>query len=747
MAVIVSDSEAKVKPQPAAEKSPFPGLIDRHYQKMRSSGLTMETIRLSCVYTEHEPSRVRELLNGGPAVAPVLVFPHFHHGKQVDYFVVRVDPPYVFPDGRKAKYLMPLGISPYPYFPPLALLIKAINEPRHPLGIIEGMLKALLNTQEGFPTIGLQGTQTWSWRPNEGDPRQLVPDLKLNWQDRLSALIYDADPVRKPLVNHGIAELARLLTEEGARCVLRRPPFGPLGEDGRPIKQGLDNFAVLRGPGALREWGEETYHLAPDRSLDEVRAEMLASRIADGYTGCQYVLERLGYPSERLDLLDRTQTGVGKTHADITATRHHRSLSMTKPDTIQEILDGEAGPRVVHCLPTHAHCEELIEEGARLGQTIVPYPELTKGTCLRYDEASAVMERGLAFQLALCPDCPHREGCPYREQREAADAADYSVMTQARGIHTLSRHGGKRLVFNEMPLDIIRPNYIIERGLEVVELIARTAEYATQDVRLRGFFRHMGRVALILNGWLNSADRSADIPLPEPVEHAPEDVHRGINEAILKLGVGAAPPAEAMRLAVAAACGDLSMVGVAVDERPAAGNAVKIVRKLVGVVKTDLPPGCWISDATADREDVEACLGRKVHDITSKGNLLWHHEVLQIIPTLDVTKGRKPEAVLPILRGLLYDLPHRRIGLLTHSELYETLPKLLSEEDQRRLIKVSYFGSGEDRGSNQWIAECDALIVLGTPRVGAEAIRCHLYRIGKSRRSRGPAMRPAGPRR
>jgi hypothetical protein len=129
-----------------------------------------------------------------------------------------------------------------------------------------------------------------------------------------------------------------------------------------------------------------------------------------------------------------------------------------------------------------------------------------------------------------------------------------------------------------------------------------------------------------------------------------------------------------------------------------------------------------------------------VRPITPAAEIEPFHPVTQIIPKWDVTRGRDPEAAADLLRGLLDDLPkYQRGGLLTHKPLLDGNAKqgkakfldLLGDPYRRRLAKVSYFGSGLARGSNEWIAECDVLLVFGTPRVGPEAIREHLLRIGE----------------
>jgi hypothetical protein len=736
----LGDAVAKIKKTPLAQPAArVKGLDDLHFRKIIGSGLTVETIMRTAAYTEHDTVRLRLLLGGSPAVAPALILPFFdRNGKRIDYAVARLIPPLIRRDGSEAKYLMPTGMGNQAYFPPFPSVWEALNNPGGPLVITEGILKALAATQAGVPCIGLMGMQNWSQgRTDRTTPRCLIPDLSgIDWRDRTVLIVCDADPVRKPGVNHGAAELARLLTEHGAECCLARPPFGPTGGDALPAKQAVDDYIVRCGEGAFREWAEKHLTPPPVRNLSECRAEMAASRIAARIKISDELMERLGSPVDRKDLLDCGPPGVGKTFADVEAIRRQEDISMKQAHTLQELLDGSCQPKSITYVPTTQHCDEAVEQSQRQQLPVVAYPKLTPETCERYDEASAVMSRGLAFQFVLCPECPCRDGCNYIEQRKRADNSDHVVATQARGVHTLPRWSGvkrNRIVLNEVPLDIIRPNYVVERGLKVVALIASQAEHNATDANDRGFFRHMAGIAVELDGWLNGADRSADIPLPPHSAHLPKSAHRDLNDAILELGTGAAPPAEAMRLALASASGDLTMVGVAVDERPDKGNGVKIVRKLVGMVRVDLPRGCWINDATADPGEIEAALGRPVVNITPRGCLLRHHPVLQIIPDRDVTKARQARSVLPILRGLLCDLRHPRIGLLTHKKLAKELPALLSEAERKRLAKVHYFGGGHSRGSNRWIQECDALIVLGTPRIGAETVRIHLYRIGKVR--------------
>jgi hypothetical protein len=76
----------------------------------------------------------------------------------------------------------------------------------------------------------------------------------------------------------------------------------------------------------------------------------------------------------------------------------------------------------------------------------------------------------------------------------------------------------------------------------------------------------------------------------------------------------------------------------------------------------------------------------------------------------------------------------RRLGLIGHKVHIEQLTaedsELLAPEIRERIHMLSYFGAGLDRASNQWL-ECDELLILGTPRIGDDAIREELWRAGQ----------------
>jgi hypothetical protein len=148
------------------------------------------------------------------------------------------------------------------------------------------------------------------------------------------------------------------------------------------------------------------------------------------------------------------------------------------------------------------------------------------------------------------------------------------------------------------------------------------------------------------------------------------------------------------------------------------------------------------NDATGSTAELAAVLGGNLVDVTPAGTLAREHPVLQVVPARDVTRHRKPSEVVPVLRGVLHDLRrqgYRRVGLLTHTQLSKALPGMIEEPYKSTLSTVGYFRSGLSRGSNRWHRDCDALVVLGTPRVPPAAVRDRLIRLRKLHAARRTA--------
>jgi len=72
----------------------------------------------------------------------------------------------------------------------------------------------------------------------------------------------------------------------------------------------------------------------------------------------------------------------------------------------------------------------------------------------------------------------------------------------------------------------------------------------------------------------------------------------------------------------------------------------------------------------------------------------------------------------------------RRVGVITHRPHVDAV-KNLGEPFASRIVRVAYFGGGEDRASNTWISECDLIVVAGTPRLNPSVVRERLCRVGE----------------
>ncbi len=138
----------------------------------------------------------------------------------------------------------------------------------------------------------------------------------------------------------------------------------------------------------------------------------------------------------------------------------------------------------------------------------------------------------------------------------------------------------------------------------------------------------------------------------------------------------------------------------------------------------------WLSDGTADKELLEQAIGSEIIDATPDGQLTLAHEVIQ--HPIDIARSTSKSRAKEIVRGIFASRPQsHRVGIITHSTLTKSMQELGPMFDDRVAI-VAHFGSGQDRASNQWHdADCDLIVVAGTPRVPTDEIRKLLFRCGE----------------
>ena len=98
----------------------------------------------------------------------------------------------------------------------------------------------------------------------------------------------------------------------------------------------------------------------------------------------------------------------------------------------------------------------------------------------------------------------------------------------------------------------------------------------------------------------------------------------------------------------------------------------------------------------------------------------------------DITRSTTEASFQNTLRGVIAHFADRqRIGVICHRPhvpYVESLEPLFAG----RITKVSYYGSGAERASNDWYRQCDLIVVAGTPRVPPSVVRGFMAIVGES---------------
>ena len=478
------------------------------------------------------------------------------------------------------------------------------------------------------------------------------------------------------------------------------------GEDGLPVKQGVDDFIVAHGEPAFREWMERNLKPpAPPRRLEEYRVDLATIK-----------LESVDSPGT-VNLV-RSPTGSGKSYSDLQAARKAgSSLSV---------------------VPSHKTARESESLMNQHGLMAAAYPELNKESCVRYEEARQALSWGLSASAAFCSRCPHESFCDYRAGMETASSIEHSICTHQRAAENLANIGeGKRFIsIHEDAAKIVRPTKEVSGGLEDIARIARLAAEAVwyrPDQTARYFFNIMEEWAHRLADFLREAEKTEPVPLPTPAGNPP-----GIDLLLFQATEASHlhPDPAAMRICRAIAAGSLQEVVVRVDRRMFPGRPPVVSRVVQAVWQTTIPPGAvaWFSDATADATELSEMLGQPITDRTPAGRLEDVHPVLQV--PLDVKKSTAAAKVAKILQGVLAAFPqYRRVGVvcdLKHVQTVQCSPEL-AEVTRQRIGKVGHYRGTQSRASNEWVEGTeglDCLLCLGTPRVPASAIAARLVQRG-----------------
>ena len=439
---------------------------------------------------------------------------------------------------------------------------------------------------------------------------------------------------------------------------------------------------------------------------------------------------------------DRSPTGAGKSFADRELIK--RSLALKKS--------------VLLVVPTHANCREEVEQLSKASIVAVAYPELTRETCQKIQEAKFALGQGLDLARSVCSSCRrmHDKSCLYRNQIDTAQKAAVAVCTTTRlgrdesvskdrdvnSVHELA-DSAIREQFAIKPEDIAQASRILEFLLDGLAREAATANGRAGQSAAETQQYVAGLIAICDNlcqSLRSGAPISEDLTLNSKAGYWQKSMLEWLQEQSVSDEILAAceedgfewpnhqVDGDTLRALVMIAQGDswevLSWTNAAANRHYA-----KIVVQHRLNTRDDQ---VWIwQDATGDVEHLERLLGQPVKDITPDGRLAIAQTV-EVIP-IDVTRKTAVQTVANAIRSTIMHSGCQRLGIIgfkIHIDEIQKSDALLAPELRERIHKRSHYGSGADRGSNKWL-ECDRLLILGTPRIGDAAIRAELWRMGE----------------
>jgi hypothetical protein len=585
-------------------------------------------------------------------------------------------------------------------------------------------LKAAAAGECGFASWGQMGP--WGWTVKGSFPAQVVPTLigwpDIPWKSFHVMLVPDFDIRRNPLVNLGFVMQAEAMYRLGADVHLASvPPI--IDAKGRWLKKGApDDFLQYHSAKDLWEWAMSKMVSTDEPiALDRWRQQMLDNR-------------RSALLGPGIIYLDRSPMGAGKSHADL-------QIMAERPDL-----------KAILTVPTHQNCHQVEAEGRKFGLNVIPRPDLRK-TC-QNEEGLLAQREGFNVAMTVCPECPYADGCEFKEGMRVAGEAQLSSSTNKRLERTmvLLTDAIQVLFVHEDVLDTFCPTITAGNAFAPVRDLAReTAKRCKRDIEV-SFFANMAAIADNLHRRVNDTTRDRTYPIPLPgtglvpfnvdgplwttkkatgIETTPDDLClvRDLAKGLIELlyhQVGVLNPRKGTKGSTAAG-------GIADGEE----GVVLLHHTIMARYRCQLPEHLVtiVNDATATRERLQTATGREVVGITPSGVLERKKYLVQV--PVDVTRKTTVTAAAKILRGIVYDLTtfrhYKRLGVLTHQKSAKKLPKVLGEPFAGAVVKWSYFGSGESRGSNDWMDACDCLIILGTPRFGPNIIGNHLLRLGNLR--------------
>ncbi len=248
-----------------------PPLDPEHYTDLQKSGLTDSTIKRAGIksLTRKEAEKLlRFRLH--PGIKSLYKIPYFDlEGKELDFFRVKVFPPYKDKEGRNVKYLQPRNTKPHLYMPPLIDYSSIARDPSRKIAIIEGEKKLLTAVQDGLPAIGIGGV--WNWVSKVNNVSNPIKDFdSFEWSGRKGVLIIGDSDVWMNEKEHALMGLYALGMElvnmgvrhEGVKLV-QLPSL-------KTVKIGFDDFCMFYNEKWRNEFNKLEQHGINDKLFKKV---------------------------------------------------------------------------------------------------------------------------------------------------------------------------------------------------------------------------------------------------------------------------------------------------------------------------------------------------------------------------------------------------------------------------------------------------------------------------------------------
>lgn len=204
--------------------SPFAGLLDAHYDHLKSSAISDQVI-VSRGYVSVGGLSVWQALGAPPlsrgAKVDGIGFPIYRLGKSPPHsWVMRPDKPRA-PKGKTIKYECAPSVPNC--FDVLPQYHAALGDPNIPIWITEGAKKAdALASAYGAAIVPINENGVWGFRStNPMGGKAVISDFdEIAWNGRRVVLAFDSDVVRKPQVMAALRRLGAIIQTRGAAEVL-----------------------------------------------------------------------------------------------------------------------------------------------------------------------------------------------------------------------------------------------------------------------------------------------------------------------------------------------------------------------------------------------------------------------------------------------------------------------------------------------------------------------------------------------